>query len=84
MYILARTALLRFRELLARSHLEVTRAKCACAVRMQTYVALFFTAFRALADPCESIIWCFTSAARNFYQPVLAKIYRDYAFLFMT
>ena len=44
----------------------------------------FFTAFRALADqlnPCESIIWCITTAARNFYQPVLAKIYRDYAIM---
>ena len=44
----------------------------------------FFIAFRALADqlnPCESIIWCLTTAARNFYQPVLAKIYRDYAIM---
>ena len=44
----------------------------------------FFTAFRALGDqlnPCESIIWCLTTAARNFYQPVLAKIYRDYAIM---
>ena len=42
-----------------------------------THVAFSFTAFRALADqlnPCESI-WCLTTAARNFYQPVLAKIY---------
>ena len=41
-------------------------------------------AFRALADqlnPCESIIWCITTAARNFCQPVLAKIYRDYAIM---
>ena len=63
---------------------EVTRAKCACAVHMQTHVAFFFTAFRALGDqlnPCESIIWCLTTAARNFYQPVLAKIYRDYAIM---
>ena len=39
---------------------------------------------RALGDqlnPCESIIWCLTTAARNFYQPVLAKIYRDYAIM---
>ena len=39
-------------------------------------------AFRALADqlnPCESIIWCLTTAVGNFYQPVLAKIYHDYA-----
>ena len=51
---------------------------------MQTHVAFFFTAFWALGDqlnPCESIIWCLTTAARNFYQPVLAKIYRDYAIM---
>ena len=65
---------------------------------MQTHVAFFLlvmVALRVLADqlnPCESIIWCLSiyTAARNFYQPVLSKIYRDYAiveawlFLFMT
>ena len=45
---------------------------------------LVMVAFRALADqlnPCESIIWCITTAARNFCQPFLAKIYRDYAIM---
>ena len=45
---------------------------------------LVMVAFRALADqlnPCESIIWCITTAASNFCQPVLAKIYRDYAIM---
>ena len=45
---------------------------------------ILFTAFWALGDqlnPCESIMWCLTTAARNFYQPVLAKIYRDYAIM---
>ena len=52
---------------------------------------LVMVAFRALADqlnPCESMIWCITTAARNFCQPVLAKIidiyakiYRDYAIM---
>ena len=56
----------------------------ARAVHMQTHVAFFFTAFWALGDqlnPCESILWCLTTAARNLYQPVLAKIYRDYAIM---
>ena len=71
---------IRFRELLARSHFvqpEVTRAKCACAVHMQTFFLLVMVAFRARADQLNP--WCLTTAVRNFYQPVLAKIYRDYA-----
>ena len=44
---------------------------------------LVMVAFRALADqlnPCESIIWCITTVAKNFCQHVLAKIYRNYAY----
>ena len=56
-------------------------AQFTCKRALHSFL-LVVVALRALADqlnPCESIIWCLTTAARNFYQPVLAKIYRDYA-----
>ena len=56
-------------------------AQFTCKRTLHSFI-LVMVAFRALADqlnPCESIIWCLTTDARNFYQPVLAKIYCDYA-----
>ena len=58
-----------------------SHAQFTCKCMLHSFL-LVMVAFQALADqlnPCESIIWCLTTAARNFDQPVLAKIYRDYA-----
>ena len=68
-------------------------AQFTCKRTLHSFL-LVMVAFQALTDqlnPFESIIWCLTTAARNFYQPVLAKIYDDYrmpswrrGFIFMT
>ena len=56
-------------------------AQFTCKRMLHSFL-LVMVAFWALADQlnsCESIIWCLTTAVRNFYQPILAKIYCDYA-----
>ena len=47
-------------------------AQFTCKRTLHFFFAVM-VAFRALTDqlnPCESIIWCLTTAVRNFYQPI--------------
>ena len=66
-----------------------THAQFTCKRILHSFF-LVMVAFRALADqlnPCESIIWCLTTAARNFYQPARSIVImpsRGHGFLFMT